>query len=129
METKHTKGPWYWRVNEKAKCVELVAAHSGTQYVMTFRRWGTQCAQPYFNVGIMAATNELSEVIKGREHHDSWCKTIAHPDAKLIAAAPELLEALQHAQSVILRYNDGTSEAVETSLRIINEAITKATTP
>lgn len=31
----------------------------------------------------------------GREHHKSWLQNVVHPDARLIAAAPDLLEVLK----------------------------------
>lgn len=37
---------------------------------------------------------ELAVDIDGREHHSSWCQTINHPDAHLIAAAPEMYNQL-----------------------------------
>jgi hypothetical protein len=30
----------------------------------------------------------------GRAHHANWCADVVHPDMRLIAAAPDLLEAL-----------------------------------
>lgn len=30
----------------------------------------------------------------GREHHATWCQSVTHPDARLIAAAPDLRELI-----------------------------------
>lgn len=34
------------------------------------------------------------EPFPGRGHHAHWCASVNHPDMRLIAAAPELLESL-----------------------------------
>lgn len=94
-ENKFTPGPWQWQVNEKGKEVRLVALHSGTKFIMTFERWGMQSAQPRFNSGVMVTADRLAITVKGREHHADWFKSISHPDAQLIASAPDLLAALQ----------------------------------
>jgi hypothetical protein len=39
--------------------------------------------------------------VPGREHHKTWFQTINHPDARLIAAAPELLNALRMAEAAL----------------------------
>lgn len=31
----------------------------------------------------------------GRSHHSSWCADVIHPDMRLIAAAPDLLELVE----------------------------------
>jgi hypothetical protein len=43
----------------------------------------------------MVRADELAKDIPGEEHHSEWNQDIEHPDAKLIAAAPDLLEALK----------------------------------
>lgn len=65
--------------------------------VMDFTRWGMQSAQPRFkdpNTGYIENAEMFAEVVPGREHHKAWFQTINQPDANLIAAAPDLLEAL-----------------------------------
>lgn len=100
METKFTKGPWHWEVNEKHKDINLCG--SGIE-VMRFQRWGMQSAMPTFTkhnddtfkLQGMKVT-DLSEPVKGREHHQARFKTINHPDAHLIAAAPDMYEMIQN---------------------------------
>ncbi len=121
-EAKHTKGPWKWLVNKSSKKVELCG--SGIE-VLRFKRYGMQSATPTFTEnyrghklqGINAM--DLAQEIKGREHHSDWCQTINHPDAYLIEAAPDMLEAL-----LSIENDDGTIPAAIWDLR--NKAIAKA---
>lgn len=103
-ESKATPGPWKWYVNEHCKSIRLVTNHSGQYYVMGFERWGMQGAQPIFQVyerydgdvrdrgskGMRKAI-ELSKWNQAYRHDDGW---IEHPDAELIAHAPEDIRAL-----------------------------------
>lgn len=121
---KHTPGPWRWELNERQKDVRLVAQHSGQKYVMAFQRWGTQHAQPIFNTGFMVPASELSVIVPGREHHADWFKNIDHPDARLIAAAPELLDVAISAWQLLRPLID--CPASNLFLEQIRQAITKA---
>ncbi len=45
--------------------------------------------------GLMTKCIKWAKAVIGREHHAHWFKTLDHPDARLIAAAPELLDSLK----------------------------------
>lgn len=91
--SKWTPGPWRWSINRRGKSVELSGA---TGFVMDFARWGMSGATPRFNCdGNMARAECFAETIPGRAHHADWCQSLAHPDARLIAAAPALADALR----------------------------------
>ena len=46
-EPKFTPGPWLWIANAPHD-IYLATTHSGRRYVMGFRRWGFNGAQPVF---------------------------------------------------------------------------------
>ena len=101
-EAKYTPGPWRWEVNEKHKTVQLVGGVPKYDLtVMGFKRWGMHDAVATMRdpevdgMNIMHRCTDWAHPVPGREHHASWLKTIDHPDARLIAAAPDLLEALE----------------------------------
>lgn len=140
MGTGHTPGPWAWMGNGYAGQMYLATTHSGRRYVMGFRRWGPQGAQPEFQSdGRLVPAKDLIqfEVGDGTAVGMEAAKAdpsvyrfdidgIDHPDARLIAAAPELLEALEHLLKV--RERDGVKpqsrDAAEAKARA---AIAKAT--
>lgn len=122
VANRHTPGPWAWEITPSGE-VRLQTPDRGKLYVMGFERRGMQGAQPRFSLwgdgprerrgGIMHAFTEAG----GDEH----------PDARLIAASPCLLAALQE----IVEYNGGADSALhdEYVMERVRAAIAKATQP
>ena len=134
--TTHTPGPWAWFGNAGSNSLYLATTHSGRRYVMDFTRWGFRGAQPRFQPGrgIMVDAKNLlqfevgDQSIVGVEQakkdtsvYRLDVRGIDCPDARLIAAAPDLLEALYKAREWL----EGWGSA-EHQLAVINEAIAKA---
>ena len=118
-ETAHTPGPWRWEVNRACKRVQLCGGPPKRGFgrydltVMDFRRWGMNSAAPVFWywdydkwVGAPQRADDLAVAAEGREHHADWFALIDHPDARLIAAATELLEALERLADHVAELND-----------------------
>lgn len=119
----HTPGPWLWTVNPKNKEVELSHGAYGDS-VLRFARWGMGGATPLFRCdGLMKRAVDLSRPQVGREHHSEWWRIIEHPDATLIAAAPEMLEALLVARDQIREF---LPTALGEALTTIEAVIAKA---
>jgi hypothetical protein len=104
MSAAHTPGPWRWEFNASNKTVNLVGGRPMFDLtVMDFARWGMSKAVPRFRdtevdgMNLMDRLCDKPEWIApepGREHHKRWHQLVTHPDARMIAAAPDLLEAL-----------------------------------
>lgn len=62
---------------------------------MDFSRWGMRGASPRFPVaGLMRRVDSLAKDIPGQEHNNSWNQTTAHPNALIMALAPDLYRSL-----------------------------------
>lgn len=90
-EQTHTRGPWIWRSLDGGKTFFLGTLDRGCLIVMDFERRGMQRAAARFatrtgDEGGIMETLTLEEVQ-------------THPDARLIAAAPDLLKACKEAKA------------------------------
>ena len=136
-ETKFTPGPWGWFGNANCNEVYLATTHSGRRYVMQFRRWGMQGAQPVFQPtqGMVDAKDLLKFVVGDKsvtgvdqaKANTSVYRTdirgIAAPDAHLIAAAPELYESLNELAAIL---NSDCRTYVQEALERADAALDKA---
>lgn len=100
----HTKGPWRWEFNAQHKSLHIVGGRPMFDLtVMDFERWGMSGATIRLRdttvggMNIMHKLHERPDWIApepGREHHKRWHQLVTHPDARLMIAAPTLLDAL-----------------------------------
>jgi hypothetical protein len=102
----HTPGPWVWYCTGDGR-FSLFTPDRGRLVVMDFVRQGMNSAQPRFAVwqgedrerlgGLMKKAEDLGEL------HD-------HPDARLIAFAPTVLDALKKHVCVKAVAGDGMNK-------------------
>ena len=128
----HTPGPWRWEFNASSKTVQLCGGRPKFDLmIMDFTRFGMNGAAPRFverpgpGHEIMERCEKFAEVVPGREHHARWFKTVNHPDARLMAAAPDLFD-------LVLQYRNDlnhppTADSRERRLAAIDAAIAKVT--
>jgi hypothetical protein len=95
-----TKGPWEWFGHKNTYTVHLATKFRGRTYVMKMKRWGFTNAQPWFqgnsDLGII---EPFTKFIDG----NNQISGINHPDAQVIAEAPELLRELLDANNTLDR--------------------------
>lgn len=88
-DMKHTPGPWDWFFSESGGCY-LATPHRGRLIVMDFIRRGMQGGTVRFATWDGDERANMGGIM--RPAHD--LDVGEHPDARLIAAAPDLLAAL-----------------------------------
>lgn len=124
---QHTPGPWRWEINLQYKSIQLCGGKPlFDKTVMGVKRWGMNGATPTFqdvNGYHLIEAKDVAEVVPGREHHKEWFQTLNQADANLIAAAPDLLEALQE----MLLVDELNEVAKFQAQRKAYDAINKAT--
>lgn len=86
----HTPGPWQWERRSDGE-VYLVHPRNGWLVVMDFARLGMAKGQPRFAVWSGDERGNMGGVMRPAKELD----LSTHPDARLIAAAPDLLAALK----------------------------------
>lgn len=89
MNTNHTSAPWYWHTDSRGQ-VSIRTPDRGNLIVADFCRKGMQGAAPRFarwtNMETGATRERLGGILCDFDEN--------HPDARLLVAAPKLLEAL-----------------------------------
>jgi hypothetical protein len=87
-----TPGRWYWEGFTKDKSASLITTRFGHRTIMDFVRWGMDSASPRFHTEDgMKRLDAPGMVTYRQEHRENHFYTINHPDAYLIANAPEWL--------------------------------------
>jgi hypothetical protein len=89
-----TFGPWMWHGQYETKSLTLCTKKGGMQYVMGFKRWGMQGAQPEFNgfgrltgaadLPVFQVAPDATSIDDPRVYRGTLVG-IRHPDAEFIA--------------------------------------------
>jgi len=123
-----TPGPWEWYGSLTDKSVRLQSKVGMRMIVMGFTRWGMQSGQPRFcEDGLLKSVDKF---FKPRaEHHPNFDLDVDHPDANLIAAAPDMYGALKKAEFAIMQVpamSEGVASLLEKAASSIEKALRKA---
>ena len=96
---QHTPGPWDWYMSDRGETM-LATPDRGRLYVMQPVRCGMQGGTVRFSEWGEGPRGRRGGVMRDAKEH-LRNGVLMHPDALLIAAAPDLLAALQRALNVL----------------------------
>lgn len=96
---QHTPGPWDWYMSDRGETM-LATTDRGRLYVMQPVRCGMQGGTVRFSEWGEGPRGRRGGVMRDAKEH-LRNGVLMHPDALLIAAAPDLLAALQRALNVL----------------------------
>ena len=96
---QHTPGPWDWYMNDRGEAM-LATSDRGRLYVMQPVRCGMQGGTVRFAEWGEGERGRRGGVMRDAKEH-LQAGVLMHPDALLIAAAPDLFAALQRALNVL----------------------------
>lgn len=96
---QHTPGPWDWYMSDRGEAM-LATPDRGRLYVMQPVRCGMQGGTVRFSEWGEGPRGRRGGVMRDAKEH-LRNGVLMHPDALLIAAAPDLLAALQRALNVL----------------------------
>ena len=94
MDSNHTPGPWGW-FRHGGDRLYLGTPDRGRLIVMDFTRAGMQGAQPRFSVWAGQETGAPRERLGGIMRTAEELPVDTHPDARLIADAPQLFHTIR----------------------------------
>lgn len=137
----HTPGPWRWEFNQTTKSIQLCGgkpAHDMT--VMCFARVGMNGATPLVldpaDPCVLVPASRFAQPQAGREHHKPWFQILRQPDLDMIAAAPDMYDALTEcicglevgldAAQIVSTLGDGRCAAIRSALTQARAALAKA---
>lgn len=121
-----TEGPWRFELNAKHKDVNLVGGRPKFDLtIMDLTRWGMQSANLRFRrtmapgLQVMDDATRYAQPLRGREHHKDWFQVLNHPDARLIEAAPTMIQALIRAAHVMAEASNQSPEFVSARADVV----------